>query len=242
LIWHRGSALSEQGVGDALAEAALESVKSGMIVGLGAGRTAARGIRALADRVRLTGLEIECVCASNAAESLARELGLKLADFALLDQVDLLIDGADEVDRAMRVLKGSRGAVTRERMLCWASERTIFMVGHEKMTDQIGTHATLAIAMMPFGMTPTRRAIQRLGLNGVVRVGYNGEYFLTDNGNLILDVSLQGDEDLEELTASLNDIPGVVDHGIFLNEADVILIEHEEGSVERLDRIPPSRG
>ncbi|GJM18865.1 MAG: ribose-5-phosphate isomerase A [Phycisphaeraceae bacterium] len=234
--------MSEQGVGDALAEAALESVRNGMVIGLGAGRTAARGIRALADRVRLTGLKVECVCASEAAEALAREVGLTIADFALLEKLDLLIDGADEVDRKMRVLKGSRGAVTRERMLCWASERTVFMVGERKVAEQIGSQATLAIAIMPFGMTPTRNAIRELGLNGVVRVGYNGDYFITDNGNLILDVSLDGNEDLEDLATTLNDIPGIVDHGLFLNEADLILIEHEDGTVEPLHRTPPARG
>lgn len=236
MLWHRGSALSEQKIGDSLAEAALEPVRSGMKVGLGAGRAAARGIRALADRVRLGGLNIECVAASEASEALARELGLPMTDFAVLERLDVLIDGADEVDREMRVMKGSRGAMARERMLSWASERTVYMVGSEKVSHQIGAQSTLAIAVMPFGLASSRAAIRRMGLNGVMRRGINGDWFITDNGNLILDVDMHGDENLDELAAGLNDVPGVVDHGLFLNEADVILIEHPDARIERLTR------
>lgn len=236
MLWHRGSALSEQKVGDALAEAAIEQVRSGMTVGLGAGRTAARGIRALADRARVGALDIKCVAASDATEALATEQGLTVVPFANVEELDILIDGADEVDREMRVMKGSRGAVTRERMLCWAARRTVFMVGQEKVSERVGTKATLAVAVMAFGAASTRAAVRRLGLHGVVRRGMNGDLFLTDNGNLILDVSLDGNENLEELNAVLNDIPGIVDHGLFLNEADTILIEHPEGRIERLDR------
>lgn len=236
MLWHRGSALSEQKVGDALAEAAIEQIRSGMTVGLGAGRTAARGIRVLADRVRVGALDIRCVAASDATEALASEQGLTVSPFANVEELDILIDGADEVDREMRVMKGSRGAVTRERMLCWAAKKTVFMVGQEKVSERIGMHATLAVAVMAFGLASTRAAIRRMGLHGVVRRGMNGDLFLTDNGNLILDLSLEGDENLDELNAVLNDIPGVVDHGLFLNEADLILIEHPDGRIERLER------
>ncbi|MCB9841561.1 MAG: ribose 5-phosphate isomerase A [Phycisphaeraceae bacterium] len=228
--------MSEQKVGDALAEAAIEQIRSGMTVGLGAGRTAARGIRVLADRVRVGALDIRCVAASDATEALASEQGLTVSPFANVEELDILIDGADEVDREMRVMKGSRGAVTRERMLCWAAKKTVFMVGQEKVSERIGMHATLAVAVMAFGLASTRAAIRRMGLHGVVRRGMNGDLFLTDNGNLILDLSLEGDENLDELNAVLNDIPGVVDHGLFLNEADLILIEHPDGQIERLDR------
>lgn len=235
MLWRRGYALSEQEVGDALAQTAVANIVSGMLVGLGAGRTAARGVRALAERVRDDKLDVRCVAASNATESLARELGLTMVDFALVEEIDILIDGADEIDRQMRVMKGSRGAMTRERMLAWASNRRIFMVDQNKVSEKIGTLCSLPIALMAFGLASTRRAIRDLGLNGVCRRDLDGNLFLTDNGNLVLDVKLGGHEDLETLAAELNDLPGVIDHGLFLTEADLILIDNK-GEVEAFDR------
>ncbi|MCA9275749.1 MAG: ribose-5-phosphate isomerase RpiA [Phycisphaerales bacterium] len=222
---------------DALAQAAVEMVQSGMKVGLGAGRTAARGIEALAERVRDEHLDIECVAASEQAEDLARSLGLKITDFALLEELDILIDGADAVDRHMQVMKGSRGAMTRERIICWASNRTVFMVTHDKVADtQIGAGTPLPIAVMAFGLVSTRNALRHIGINGVIRQDMDGRLFITDNGNLVLDASLRGDENLAQLATELNDIPGVIDHGLFIDEADIILIEKEDGTIERLER------
>jgi len=212
-------------------------VQSGMKVGLGAGRTAARGIAALAERVKDEGLDIECVAASDDAEDLARSLGLRITDFAMLEELDILIDGADAVDRHMQVMKGSRGAMTRERIICWASKRTVFMVTENKVAEsQIGAGTPLPIAVMAFGLVSTRNALRRIGINGVIRQDMDGRLFITDNGNLVLDVSLRGDENLAQLATELNDIPGVIDHGLFIDEADIILIEKEDGSIDRLER------
>lgn len=212
-------------------------VQPGMKVGLGAGRTAARGIEALAERVRDEHLDIECVAASEQAEDLARSLGLKITDFALLEELDILIDGADAVDRHMQVMKGSRGAMTRERIICWASNRTVFMVTQNKVADsQIGAGTPLPIAVMAFGLVSTRNALRHIGINGVIRQDMDGRLFITDNGNLVLDASLRGDENLAQLATELNDIPGVIDHGLFIDEADIILIEKDNGEIERLER------
>ncbi|MBO6741049.1 MAG: ribose 5-phosphate isomerase A [Phycisphaerales bacterium] len=222
---------------DALAFAAVEMVQSGMKVGLGAGRTAARGIAALAERVKDEDLDVECVAASEQAEDLARSLGLRITDFALLEELDILIDGADAVDRHMQVMKGSRGAMTRERIICWASKRTVFMVTENKVAEsQIGAGTPLPIAVMAFGLVSTRNALRHVGINGVIRQDMDGRLFITDNGNLVLDASLRGDENLAQLATELNDIPGVIDHGLFIDEADIILIEKEDGSIERLER------
>ncbi|MFG0244950.1 MAG: ribose-5-phosphate isomerase RpiA [Phycisphaerales bacterium JB052] len=222
---------------DTLAYAAVEQVQSGMKVGLGAGRTAARGIAALAERVKDEGLDIECVAASEAAEDLARSLGIKITDFALLEELDILIDGADAVDRHMQVMKGSRGAMTRERIICWASKQTVFMVTENKVAEsQIGAGTPLPIAVMAFGLVSTRNALRHIGINGVIRQDIDGRLFITDNGNLVLDASLRGDENLAQLATELNDIPGVIDHGLFIDEADIILIEKDNGEIERLER------
>lgn len=235
MLWHKGSALSEPHTADQLAQAAIAHVSSGMLVGLGAGSTAARGIRALAERVRDENLDIMCVAASNGTETLAKELGLKVAGFAAVEQIDILIDGADEVDPQMRVMKGSRGAMTRERILAWASLHTIFMVNADKATEKIGTRTPLPVAVMAFGLTSTRHGIRELGLRGVCRRQMDGDFFITDNGNLVIDIELTGSEDLQHLAHQLNNLPGVIDHGLFLNEADMILIDRG-GEVETLKR------
>lgn len=222
---------------DKLALRALEPVTAGMLIGLGAGRTAARGIRALAHRVRSEQIGVRCVAASERAAQDARDLGLDVLDFGVIEQVDYLIDGADEVDRAMRIMKGSRGAMTRERILCWASKRTCFMVTADKVAEsQIGTRAPLPVAVMAYGLASTRRSLRHIGLNGVLRRDIDGKMFITDNGNLVLDATLSGDEDLLDLADELNSIPGVVDHGLFLDEADEILIERHDGTIEPLTR------
>jgi len=222
---------------DALASKAIAPITSGMLVGLGAGRTAARGLRALAERVKRENLQIQCVAASERAHKEAAELGLTVVDFGVIEQIDYLIDGADEVDYAMRVMKGSRGAMTRERILCWASKRTCFMVTSDKVSPtQVGSKAPMPIAVMAYGLASTRRSLRHIGLNGVLRRDMDGKMFLTDNGNLVLDATLSGDEDLLDLCDELNSIPGVVDHGLFLDEADEILIEREDGTIEHLSR------
>lgn len=208
-----------------------------MKVGLGAGRTAARGIELLAQRVIEEDLDIVCVAASESAEDLAREHGLKLVDFAMLEELDILIDGADAVDRKMHVMKGSRGAMTRERILCWAAKQTIFMVHANKVAGtQIGADTPLPIAVMAFGLVSTRKALRHIGINGVIRQDMNGQLFITDNGNLVLDATLNGSENLNDLASELNDIPGVIDHGLFIDEADTILIENDSGEIEVLNR------
>jgi len=213
-----------------------------MSIGLGAGVTAARGIAALARLVEERSLDIECVAASEKSEDMARSLGLKIVDLAMIEEIDLLIDGADEVDRNMCILKGSRGAMTRERILCWAARRTVFMVGaHKVSTPQVGVSFPLPIAVMAYGLATTRRALRHIGIHGVLRQDMDGRLFLTDNGNLVLDCSIAQHEDLPELAAELNSIPGVIDHGLFIDEADIILVEHEDGAIERLERKPDAR-
>jgi len=227
--------VSEQRVADALAEAVIAEIQPGMIVGLGTGRTASRGVATLAERVKEHGLDIRCVPTSHATETLARYHGLPVMDFAMVESVDLLFDGADEVDPHLRMLKGAGGAMTRERIVAWASKRRIYMVDESKMVDRLGTRTTLAVAVLAFGLSAVRSELRSLGLNGVVRRTIKGELFITDNGNLIVDVAL-GEHDVEELDAALNSIPGVVDHGLFLTEADEVFVERSDGSVDRLRR------
>lgn len=222
-------------IDDQLAKAAVAPIENGMLVGLGTGRTARRGVSALADRIRHENLKVDCIASSEATEQLARELELKVVDFALVEEVDYLFDGADEIDAKLRMLKGSGGAMTRERIIAWASRRRVFMIDANKYVENLGTNASLSVAVMAFGLASTRASLRSVGLNGVCRRNMDGDLFVTDNGNLILDVPLTPDHCLEELAAHLNDIPGVIDHGLFLGEADEVLIDRG-GKIERLMR------
>lgn len=207
----------------------------GMLVGLGTGRTARRGVKALAERTRTEGIKVDCISTSEATERLARELELHVIDFALVEEVDFLFDGCDEVDDKLRMLKGSGGAMTRERIIAWASKQRVYLVDGHKVVENLGTNATLSVAVMAFGLSSTRASLRAAGLNGVCRRSMDGELFVTDNGNLILDVPLTPDHNLEELAAHLNDVPGVIDHGLFLGEADEVLVDRG-GKIEKLVR------
>ncbi len=224
--------MTEQRVVDPLAEAAVAEIESGMLVGLGTGRTASRGIIALAERVRYENLEIRCVSTSHASETLARFHSLPVMDFALIEKVDYLFDGADEVDSGMNMLKGTGGAMTRERIVAWASTKCVYMIDESKLVSRIGERTTLPIAVLAFGLASVRAELRNLGLNGVCRRTIKGELFLTDNGNMVIDVVL-GEHDLSEMAAAINDIPGAIDHGLFLTEADEILIERDSGTIEK---------
>ncbi len=219
---------------DALAEAAISEIKPGMIVGLGTGRTASRAIIALAERVREQRLDIQCVPTSHATETLAKFHGLKFADFAMTERVDYLFDGADEVDPQLNMLKGGGGAMVRERIVAAAAARRVYIIDESKLVDQLGQRSTLPVAVLAFGLSSVRRHLRDLGLHGVVRRSLDGHLFLTDNGHLILDVELK-DRDLPELARSLNAVPGVVDHGLFLDEAHEVIVQSAKG-LDRLKR------
>jgi ribose 5-phosphate isomerase A len=226
----------EPGISDPLAEAAVAEVQSGMVVGLGTGKTASRGIIALHTRVREEGLDIRVIATSHATETQARALGLRLIDFHDIERLDYLFDGADEVDPDLRMIKGRGGAMVRERLVATASARRVYMVGEEKLVDHLGQRSTLPVAVHYFGLASIRKHLTDCGFNGVIRRTLTNEHFLTDQGNLVIDVTLPPSFDPAEAAAQLDAIPGVVDHGLFLTEADEVVVEMGDGRIERMAR------
>lgn len=228
---------TEQAVYDAIGRAAVADIHSGMVVGIGSGRTTRSALHAISDRVRSDGLSIECVCTSDGVCALAQELGLRVVDFAMTETIDLLIDGADEVDYDLRMLKCSNGTMTRERIVAWSAKRRVYIVAEHKLVEHLGTNATFSCAVMAFGLASTRASLRELGLHGVCRRDLDGGLFLTDNGNLVLDVkSDHPTRDPALLAPQLNAIPGVIDHGLFLDECDELLVGKIDGNVERFVR------
>lgn len=220
---------------DSLALAAVADVRSGMVVGLGTGRSSDRATRALAQRMREDHLDIDCVCTSTATEKLAIELGLPIVPFGEVEQVDHLFDGASEVDHDLRMLKGQFGAIARQRLVAEVGRKRVYMVGEDKVVNKLGTNALLTVTIIAFGVASIRNRLRDLGLSGIVRRGLDGEVFLTDGGNLVLDMSLP-DRDLADLANELDHVAGVLDHGLFLTEADEVLVECKNGDVRRLVR------
>lgn len=227
---------------DALARAAVADIQSGMVVGLGTGRTARRAIAALAGRIIAERLELTCVSTSEASSAYAQELGIRVREFATIERVDYLFDGADEVDGHLRMLKGAGGAMTRERMVATAAARRVYLIEEEKLVEHLGERTPLAVAVMAFGLASIRAHLRSLGLSGVLRRSMDGTLYVTDNGNLILDVQLHGvganddGHNYERLSQALNNTPGVIDHGLFLTEASEVLVKRDDGTIERLLR------
>lgn len=212
-----------------------------MVVGLGTGRTANRGIVALARRVRDEKLDIECVCSSAATRELAHSLGLNVVSFDDMESIDYSFDGADEVDRELRMLKGHHGAITRQRLLAAVSKSNVYLAQEDKVVDHLGTRALLAVTIIPFGYSSTRNRLRDLGLSGVVRKTLDGEVYMTEGGGVVYDMRLPENCDVEQLALALDHVPGVVDHGLFLDEADLVLVECRKGEVRRLVAQPADR-
>jgi ribose 5-phosphate isomerase A len=218
---------------DKLAQAVIAPIEGGMTVGLGTGRSSTRAIHALAERVHRDRLSISCVCTSMATEGLAKELGLRVVPFADIEQVDYLFDGVDEVDQELRTMKGQHGAITRQRLVAHVASRCVYMTSEEKLVEQLGTRALLAVVIIPFGIASTRARLRNLGLSGVLRRNLAGEVVVTDGGGVVLDAHITG-KNVAQLALDLDHIPGVVDHGLFLDEADEVLLEQRDGGIRRL--------
>lgn len=212
----------------AAAEQALTHVKSGMKLGLGTGSTAAHFVALLGQKVK-SGLNVLCVPTSEATGAQAAALGIALSSLDETPFLDLTVDGADEIDGELRLIKGGGGALLREKIVAVASSRVIIIADHTKRVEALGAFP-LPIEVVPFGLTATKTLISRLasdcGCEGEIKVraGQNGKPFITDNGNVILDCAFGQIDDPDALDDSLKLVPGVVEHGLFLGIADLGIV------------------
>ncbi len=217
-------------------EAAVEFIEAGMVIGIGSGSTAAYMIQALARRLQ-AGLKIVgAVPTSEATEQLARSLGIPLTDLDTYPELDLAIDGADEVDSHLNLIKGGGGALLREKIVASASRRFIVIADATKLVSQLGQRAVLPVETIPFGVATVSRRLWALGASVQVRQRAK-QVFLTDNGNVILDCSFAGGiADPVDLESRIRRIVGVVETGLFLNMAERAVIGGPEGARQLLAR------
>jgi ribose 5-phosphate isomerase A len=203
-----------------LATHALGFVRAGDVVGLGSGRAATAFIRSLGTKVR-EGLAVRGVATSEATAQLARDLGIELV--GLEAEIELTVDGADEVDGRLNLIKGHGGALVRERIVAAASRRQIILVTPEKLVETLGTRGPLPVEVMPFAAPFCRRRLEELELKPAMRM-QDERPFVTDNFNVIFDCDTGPIEDAEKLEKKIRAIPGVIDSGLFLGTAERVIV------------------
>jgi ribose 5-phosphate isomerase A len=220
---------------EAVALRALDLIEDGARVGLGTGRAAAAFVARLGARLR-QGLRVAGVATSEATARQARDLGIPLVELDESVELDLTIDGADEVCPNLDLVKGWGGALVRERIVASASRRQVILVGHDKLVRALGERGRIPVEVIPFARGPTIRRIRSLGLRPALRAAADGgRPLVTENGNLVLDCApgepLRDEAAARALEAALLAIPGVVDTGLFLGTAERVLVGYPDGRV-----------
>jgi ribose 5-phosphate isomerase A len=210
-----------------VAQRALEFVPDNGTIGLGTGHAATAFLHALAEKLR-GGFRVRGVPTSQASAELAAQLGIPLTTLDACPELDVDVDGADEVDPDNNLIKGYGGALVREKVVAVAARKLVILVGAEKTVPCLGSRGKLPVEVLPFAKTPCMHALRALGLEPVLRSADDSRPYLTDNGNLIYDCGLGPIERPQELELALRSIAGVVGTGLFLNLKPTVLVGHAD--------------
>lgn len=213
-----------------VAKRAVEFVEDGMAVGLGTGTTATMFIRELAVRVQ-QGLEIRCVASSDASHDLGLSLGMNVTTLDQLPELDLYVDGADEVGPGLALIKGGGGALLREKIVASAAKEFLVVVDSTKLVERLGRFP-LPVEVVKMALPVVEPRLAALGLNPKQRKAKSGDPYLTDENNYILDCACGVIDDPEVMAAEIRGIVGVVEHGLFLGMATLALVAGEDGVTE----------
>jgi ribose 5-phosphate isomerase A len=223
----------------ALGRAVAAEIPSGRLLGLGSGSTADAFVRALGERVG-DGLQVEGVATSLRTERLARELKIPLRSIDEVGRLDLGVDGADEIDPALNLVKGRGGALLHEKLVACLCEQFTVVAASEKLVAQLGTRMPLPVEVVPFGWKQTAVRLRALGLKPVLRCSRDSgnEAFRTDSGNFVLDCDAAIDllADPASASAKIKAITGVVDHGIFAGFATRAVVVDPDGQIRTITR------
>ena len=216
------------------AKRAVQFVQSGMKVGLGTGSTAIFATRRIADLLKTGELrDLVAFATSKATAEEAVRLAIPLLPDDLPEDLDVTIDGADEVDPEMNVIKGGGGALLREKIVAQASRRVIIVVDEKKPSPRLGTHWPVPVEVIPFSWRSQARYLEALGARCVIRSNHDGTRFVTDSGNMILDCHFGPIADAPKLAAALNSRAGIVEHGLFIDLATDLIVAGASGVQHR---------
>jgi len=207
-------------------KAAALRVQSGSIVGLGTGSTTAYTIQILGDRLKAGELkDIKGIPTSFQAEVLAKQYGIPLTTLDAVDHIDIAIDGADEVDPQNNLIKGGGAAHTREKIVDYLADQFIVVVDSSKLVDRLGSSFPVPVEVIPMAISPAMRAIEKLGGKPELRMGVKkAGPVITDQGNMVIDVKFDIIDDPAGLEKTLNNIPGVLENGLFVGVTDLVLV------------------
>ncbi|MDE0962141.1 MAG: ribose 5-phosphate isomerase A [Candidatus Latescibacteria bacterium] len=215
---------------------AAEYIETGMVVGLGTGSTAEFAIRAIGERVA-AGLEVKAIPTSEASAQLAGELGITLTTLEDDPAVDLTIDGADEVDPDLDLIKGLGGALLREKIVASATARQVIIIDPSKLVKKLGTQARLPIEVVPFSWSLVCSRLSERGIEPTLRMQQAEQPFVTDNGNYIIDGRFpEGIDDAQATDIWLNTLPGVVENGLFVAMTHLVVIGEADGTSRVIEK------
>ena len=213
-------------------KAVRDFIKDGMTVGLGTGTTAYYAIQAVGKLVKM-GFKLKCVATSDHTERIAKECGIVTVDIDDVEYIDVTIDGADEVDPNMQLIKGLGGALLREKIVASASRSEIIVIDDSKLVKKLGTRCPLPVEVLRFGHKKTKIALEKQGCKAELRMK-DDKIFITDSGNYIYDCTFPGIDNPFFLETRINVIPGVVDNGLFLNTATAVVVSSADGTVRMM--------
>ena len=209
-------------------EEAVKHVEDGMIVGLGTGSTVEYTLRKLGQLVR-DGLKIQGIPTSVHTKRIAKEENIPLTNLEEHPEIDVTIDGADEVDSRLNLIKGGGGALTREKIIAFHSKKLIIVVDDSKIVKMLGIDFPLPVEVIKFSWESTKKVLEEFGCTAKRRIVMGDEPFITDNGNYILDCEFERIDEPETLEKEINLIPGVVENGLFIDLANEVIVGGKQG-------------
>lgn len=209
---------------------AVEFVEDGMVVGLGTGATTQYAILEIVKRIKDGSLkDLACIPSSSQTESFSKELGIELSNFEDSLKIDINIDGADEVDSELNLIKGGGGALLREKVLAQASKRNIVVVDESKISSQLGTNWPVPIEVLPFAWRLESKFVESIGATVDLRRDESGDVYITDQNNYILDCNFGPIQNLNELSEKFCSRAGIIEHGLFLKTTTDLIVGSDDG-------------
>jgi ribose 5-phosphate isomerase A len=212
------------------ARKAMEWVRDGMVIGLGTGSTANNFIQELGNQIQQKGMKISAVASSYSSSLLSRKVNINPVSFDSVAAIDLYVDGADEVDPKKNLIKGRGGAMVQEKLLAESAKIFLVVVDESKIVPELGVHASVPVEVLPVAYSSVSRRLTSLGGTPVLRMAQQKfGPLITDQGNYVLDVKFQSGADFPSLDSAINNIPGVLGHGIFINLATMVIVGKKDG-------------